>query len=435
VKRAGWSAGWIGAALTFVASVASVAIGERPARADYSMDQAVAIALQRNRDVIAARLEIEAAQVDRIAAGLYWNPQLNYGMGNIVLPSGNDQGQGLSPGPFSQLVQTIGVSEVVDVWAKRNARIKVADLGIDQRRLVVEDALREIVYAVRGAFTDVLREQAEHELSAEMKKRYDETVRLSRARANAGEISEAELRKIELEGMKYDNALVDSQLELDLARERLSALLGLASAAQLDGPAVTQEAPRVPPVLGPLATKALQSRPDLLAARKGVVLADAQISAAQHEAYPDIAVGVSYTHSGFTVSGDNPNALGLTLSLPLPAFDRNQAGLARSRLERKRSDNDVVRLELLVGHEVAEAVRRVDRSGILLDTFEGGMLSRAENALKVAESSYKAGAVSLLELLEAQRTYIETRAQYLKAKDDYRKAQVDVTHAVGAREP
>jgi outer membrane protein TolC len=61
------------------------------------------------------------------------------------------------------------------------------------------------------------------------------------------------------------------------------------------------------------------------------------------------------------------------------------------------------------------------------------MLSRADNALRVAESSYKAGAVSLLELLEAQRTYIETRAEYLKVLDDYRKAQIDVTHAVGER--
>jgi cobalt-zinc-cadmium efflux system outer membrane protein len=61
----------------------------------------------------------------------------------------------------------------------------------------------------------------------------------------------------------------------------------------------------------------------------------------------------------------------------------------------------------------------------------GGMLSRAETALRVAEKSYKAGAISLLELLEAQRTYLDTRAQYLRALHDFRQAAVDVTHAVG----
>jgi cobalt-zinc-cadmium efflux system outer membrane protein len=76
-------------------------------------------------------------------------------------------------------------------------------------------------------------------------------------------------------------------------------------------------------------------------------------------------------------------------------------------------------------------VRRSERSRALLDAIEGGMLERAELALRAAEKSYKAGAVSLLELLEAQRTYIDTRAQYLKAAYDFRQAEIDLVHAVG----
>jgi outer membrane protein TolC len=61
------------------------------------------------------------------------------------------------------------------------------------------------------------------------------------------------------------------------------------------------------------------------------------------------------------------------------------------------------------------------------------MLERADRALKVAESSYKAGSVSLIELLESQRTFIETRAQYLRAQHDYRQAVIDVAHSTGKR--
>ena len=64
----------------------------------------------------------------------------------------------------------------------------------------------------------------------------------------------------------------------------------------------------------------------------------------------------------------------------------------------------------------------------------GGLLTRAESSLKTAESSFKLGHFSLLELLEAQRTFIETRAQYLRVRDDHHKAKIDVIHAVG-REP
>ena len=60
------------------------------------------------------------------------------------------------------------------------------------------------------------------------------------------------------------------------------------------------------------------------------------------------------------------------------------------------------------------------------------MLDRADNSLKVAERSYKAGAISLLELLEAQRTFLETRAQYLRAQYDHRQARIDLRRAVGS---
>jgi cobalt-zinc-cadmium efflux system outer membrane protein len=419
--------------------VALFAVPSRAQENALTMERAVAVALQRNRDVIAARLEIEVAEVDRVAAGIYWNPQFSYTMGNVVLGNGNpqsDPGQPpkADPGPFSQLVHSFGVSEVIDVWAKRSARIRAADLGIELHRLRVEDALREIVYAVRAAFTDVIREQQERELSFFMKQRYDDTVKLALAKAAVGEISEIEGQKIELEGMKFKNALIDAETELDLARQRLAALMGLATAQELGGPAVVPPAPRGPLVLEPLVQRALQERPDLRAARKGQAFADAMIASAEREAFPDISLGAMYTHSGFTVSGDNPNSLALTLALPLPIFDRNQAGIARNRVESKRSANDTVRLELLVRHDVAGAVRRVDRARQLLDVYEGGLLSRAENQLNVAEKSLKLGHVSLLELLEAQRTFIETRAQYLRVQDDHRKAMVEVSHAVG-REP
>jgi cobalt-zinc-cadmium efflux system outer membrane protein len=148
------------------------------------------------------------------------------------------------------------------------------------------------------------------------------------------------------------------------------------------------------------------------------------------------------------VSGDNPNTLAFSLSLPLPLFDRNQANIGRARLDLRRAENEGERLRIAVMRDVTEAVRKAERSATLLAVFEkpaggavpgtptgthdtGGMIERAETALKVAEKSYRAGAISLIELLEAQRTYLDTRAQYLRALHDFRQAAVDVTHAVG----
>ncbi len=443
----------------FVAATLLGALGAPPARADeppadqppapadlpppaddaslpeLGMDRAVAIALQRNRDVIAAKLEIRAAELDKVAASLYPNPILSLGVGNLVMGAGNPQNQAPArPGVFGQPVYSVGVSEVIDVWAKRSARMHAADEGIRYRRLVVEDALREIVYSVRSAFADVVREQSERDLARTIRDRYAETVRLSRSRFKAGEISDAEFRKIELEGLKYDNDVVDAEQEYDVARQRLAALLGLGTdlpfRASFPVPRDTSTS------VAKWTEDALAHRPDILAARAARRFADASISSERREAYPDISLGVSYTHSEFLASGDNPNTFGVSLAMPLPVFDRNQAGIGRAELEAQRAQNDEARLKLAVRRDVASAARRLQRARSLLGIYEaGGMIDRADKALSVAENSYKAGAISLLELLEARRTYVETRGGYLRAQHDLRQSYVDLIHAVGRNPP
>jgi cobalt-zinc-cadmium efflux system outer membrane protein len=421
-----------------------------------TMPEAVAIALQRNRDVIAAKLEIEGAELDVVAARIYPNPQFSYALGNLVLGVANPQNAGLPPPPppvtsgfLGQPVQSFGVSELIDVWAKRSARVRAADLGVDRRRFLTEDALRDIVYGVRSAYDDLVREQSEDQLAHEVSDRYAQTIRLSQSRFRAGDISEADLRKIELEGLKYANDVIDADMELDVARGKLAALLSLPSGRDLPGgKAAEPEGERPTFDIQHLVANALEHRPDLRAAGAARTQAEAAIDAAKREVYPDLTLGAAYTHSDFTVSGDNPNTLAFSLSLPLPLFDRNQANIGRARLDLRRAENDGERLRIAVMRDVTEAVRKADRSATLLAVFEkpaggavpgtptgthdtGGMIERAETALKVAEKSYRAGAISLIELLEAQRTYLDTRAQYLRALHDFRQAAVDVTHAVG----
>jgi outer membrane protein, heavy metal efflux system len=422
-----------------LAALAAIAF-TRPARAaegPLTMEQAVAIALERNRDVIAARLDIRAAELDKVAAGIYPNPILSYNIGNLPVGAGNPynvaNGAPASPPFFSQTVQTVSIAEIIDIWSKRGARLRAADRGLEHRRLEVGDAIREITAAVRSAFADVERELGEKQLAYDMRDRYAETVRLSKARFSAGEISESEFRKIELEGLKYQTDVIGAETEYDLARQKLAALLGLGPNEELPDSFADDSGPDVILPTNALVARALATRPDLRATERARALAEATLGSARRDALPDIALSANYTHSEFTVSGDNPNTFGFGVSLPLPIFDRNQANVGRAELDIRRAANDTARLEIEVRREVADAARRLERSRTLLAVFEGGgMLDRAENSLKVAERSYKAGAISLLELLEAQRTFLETRAQYLRAQYDHRQARIDLRRAVGS---
>ena len=199
-------------AAVLMAAISAAAV--RAQAAELSSDQAVAVALQRNRDVIAARLEIEAGELDVVAARLYPNPTFEYAIGNLLLGKANTvTNNPATTSFFDQPVQTFGVTEIVDVWMKRSARIRAAERGVEQRRLLTEDALREIVYAVRSGFADTVREQEERQLAHDFADRYAQTIKISQARFKAGDISEADLRKIELEGLRYQNAVIDAETQ------------------------------------------------------------------------------------------------------------------------------------------------------------------------------------------------------------------------------
>jgi cobalt-zinc-cadmium efflux system outer membrane protein len=410
-----------------------------------NMEETVAVALRRNRDIIAARLDLQEAEFDKVAAEMYPNPIFGYQIGNLVLGRGNlynTQTQSnpayapapRHPGVFSQTVHNLGISEIIDIWAKRGLRIRSAEQGLRYKRLLLQDALREITYAVRSAFADIVRKRSELEFSREVLGRYSETVRLSQARFRAGEISEAEFRKIELEGLKYQNAVIDDELDRDLARQSLAALLGFGSADELPDTLLPEDVGTLQRSVADLTHEAIENRPDMRAIAEGRRYATASLASARREAYPDLTLGVTYVHSEYQVAGDNPNTLAFGASMPIPFFDRNQANIGRAEVGVRRSDNDTVRLTLQIRHEVAEAVRRFKRAETLLALFkEGGMLERAETSLRVAEKSYKAGAVSLLEFLESQRTYLETHDEYLRAQYDHQQSAIDLIHALGKR--
>ena len=401
-----------------------------------SMREAEAVAVLRSRSLIAARLQIDDREVEKIVAEIFPNPEISYGVANVIVGRPNDQGlENFHPRMFEQAIQSIAVTQVVDLWWKRSLRSKLAVASLSEARLLVEDAIRHLRHAVQSAYAEVLREQSETALSKKTREHYQESVSLSQKRYAVGDISAGELRKVELEGLKYATAVVDAEMELALARDHLASLMSYNDAAALPATLFDPPALKALPDRQGLVAQAMTNRPDVLATHAGLRRAELLVAVAERDAYPDLTLGLSYTHSRFQISGDNPNTIGAQISIPLPLFDRNQGAVAQARVDVRRASNELELVRLAVHHEVTEALNRLQRAKTLLDIFETEMLQRAELALEVADKSYAAGASSLLETLEAQRTYIETQAHYLQTRYDWQQARIDVARACGSAVP
>jgi cobalt-zinc-cadmium efflux system outer membrane protein len=388
-------------------------------------------ALGRGSPALAdARAAEAAARGELTQAGLVPNPTLSLGAANLPVHA-NTTPSGDGNGVANNLVTSVGIDQPIELGGKRGRRVAQARSALAAATASRADALRTATFELRRAFWDAVRARERRALAEQVLSRYAETTRITRARFESQDISAIDLEKVELEGAKHENDLADAVAAQRSSVAQLLALVGPAAppTVQVQGD-LAVKAPALDPER--LTARARDARPDLAAARHATEAARAAVRVAEAQAVPDLTVGASYTRSRAIAAGDNPDALAFTLALPLPLFHRNQGDIARARAEAERTQHAAAALEAQVRQEVLAAHARYAAAGEKVTRYEGGTLQRAERALSIAEKTWRAGDRSLLELLEAERTYIELRADYLDTLFELREARLQLERAVAA---
>jgi len=406
----------------------AVALVVRPARAaeetaQVTLDEAVALLRRQSPELLAGALKVRAAQGDVTTARLYPNPTLSFGAGNF--PIGRTNPPGIGAG--DTVNEQVGIGQELVLWGKRGERIAAAHGRMAAAGAERADLDRRLVFEVRARFVRTLVAGERLRLARENLTHYRETVRVSRERADAGEISAAEFDKIALEQRGFEHEVADAEVERRQAVAELLPLLGLDVADLV--PVGELRLPAARTDTDTLVSEALRRRPDLTAAEREAEAAEAALRLARAERWPNVTVGVQYTHDEFQVAGNLANSLGANFSLPLPLVNRNQGEIQRAEAEALIARHEVQKLRLGIPQEVRTAVTSYTVAGERVRRFEQAFLRQSEDARRAAEVSYREGAISLLEFVEAERTFIQTQRDHLDALLDGYTAAFDVTRA------
>lgn len=390
-------------------------------------------AFERSSPALAeARADEDAARADVRQAGLMPNPTLSVGASNIPLQTNPTWGNG--SGIANNVVGSVELDQPIELGGKRSRRLAVARGALAGASLSRADAVRTARAELRLAFWGAVRARERRLLAEAVRARSAETLRIMRARFASEDISALDLDKIELEAAQQENEVADAVAAERAAVADLLRLVGPGAPPDVD---VSGALPSPAPPLdeGRLAARARDARPDLAAARRRVETGRASVALAEAQAVPDVTVGVGYTRSRALLSGDNPQSLGVTLSVPLPLFSRNQGEIQKARVELRRAEDAARALDAAVAREVAAADARYAAAAEKVARYDGGALARAERALAVAEKTYRSGDRSLLEFLEAERTFIAVRSDYLDTMYELRAARLELELAIGAALP
>jgi len=371
---------------------------------------------RQNLQLVAERFQVEAARADQITARLFPNPQLSLN-GTYLEPQTPKLGDAQFSARVDWLIETAG---------KRTTRTEGAEAAARVEEEHLFDVVRQLTMDVKEAFYSILLAREHLHLSQENLRRFDEILRINQIRFQGGGISEADLIKTRLQKLNYQNDVITATLELRTAENRLKSLLGLPPSQVIDVQGDLGRRPPLPP-LPELREQALAARPDLKSQQEAVRQLESQLRLAKAQRVPDVTVGVEYDTTG----PDYHPALGGGLSVPLPIFNRNQGEVLKAQklLDAAHAQRDLLTQQ--IGLETEQAYHETTENLTLVSAFESGLLNDAQETLTIAERAYQKGGTTLLDLLEAERTFNTTRLNYAQALFNVQKGFLDLEGAVG----
>jgi cobalt-zinc-cadmium efflux system outer membrane protein len=389
-------------------------------------DQVKARFESANPTLKADTVNVDEMRAQEITAFLRPNPQFTLSSDGTQIAPHNGVWQ---PTKGTQ-VQT-NFSYLHEREHKRELRLESAKEGTQIAASLHSDLYRNMLFNLRVAFIGVLQAKAVLDLTKQQLEYYDHIIDISRERFKAGGMAQIDLDRVELQRVQYESDWQTAEVSLQTAKLLLLQLLNdKTSADQFDVNGPFDFASDLKPLVD-FRQLAIDNRPDLRAAVESIQQAKTNYKLAVANGSTDPTLSAWYTNNP---SFNNPNALqtlGLSVSIPLRVFDRNQGEKKRTELDIGRSQQleDAARAQVF--NDVDSAYAQVRSNLILLKPYKDKYLEQATRVRETVTFSWQRGAASLMDFLNAQSDYRQVQLGYVQLIGSYLTAASELNLAVG----
>jgi cobalt-zinc-cadmium efflux system outer membrane protein len=379
-----------------------------------------------NPGLKADALGVEEDRAQEITAHLRPNPQFAASADGIQLTPNHNIWQ-----PLNGVQTQANLSYLHERRNKRELRTEAAK----DTTLVAEDShedlKRTLEFNLRQQFIQTLQAKATVKLAQDDLDYYDKIIGISRSRFNAGDIARVDLDRIELQRVQYESELQTALVNLRTAKIQLLQMLNDRTPVDqfdADGPFDFSSELKD---LEQFRQMALDTRPDLRAAIEQIEQSKAAHKLAEANGSTDPTFAGWWTYDG---SYNNPyaeNALGLSVSIPLRFFDRNQGEKKRTQIDIDKSLQSSESTRAQVFSDVDSAYAQLGSNIVRLKPYKEQYLQQSTRVRDTVTFAYQHGGASLTDFLNAQSDYRNVQLAYLQLIGTYLTAASQLNLAVG----
>lgn len=360
------------------------------------------------------------------AQGLLWNnPQIAAERMRRTVP---DPGLG----ERTQREWSVGLTQTLEIAGQQGYRRTAAEQELAALRETVEEARRQLRAEVEQKFVRVVALQLRAEMETGLVDLIKENSAVTRKRFDAGEDTKLDANLAEVELGRARNQLETVGEQLIQARAELATLLQLPAERLPAVKGALLVKPGLPYTLDQLLTAAA-SRAQLRALDHREQAARNRLGLERAAVYPDITVGLNSAREG--PGNAREKLVGLSVSIPLPLFRRNAAGigkasaeLTQAEIEKQAAGRDTRARVLTLWQKLDSLRQRTQR-------LDQSVLQRIEENQRLSTTAYRAGEISLIQMLLATRQVLDTRREVLEAMTDFALTRSELEQAAGWSEP
>jgi len=379
-----------------------------------------------NPTLLAGKLNVEESKAQEITAFLRPNPTLTLSADGTQIAPHKGVWQ-----PFTGTYESPSVSYLHERQRKRELRLESARKETSIASSQQADLQRTLLFSLRGAFVQTLQAKAVLDVAKANLEYYDHVLSVSNEQYKAGDIAQIDLDRLTLQRVQFEADLQGAEVNLRTAKIQLLELLNDRTPVdQFDvtGPFDFNEQIQA---LEDYRKAATDTRPDLRAALQSVEKAKTDHSLAVANGSTDPTFGTWYTHNS---SNNNPfgtDTLGVSVSVPLRLFDRNQGEKLRTKIDVERNERLRTALEAQVFGDVDSAYAQLNSTLALLRPYRQKYLQQAVRVRDTVYFSYQHGGASLLDFLNAESEYRSVQLSYVNLVGSYLTAASQLNLAVG----
>lgn len=386
-----------------------------------TLDSAIQAALERDPGLRAAAGRSEAASGRALQAKAWPNPELELRAEDWPVRGGRG---------FSDSKKMVGIAQTLPFPGKRSldARIGKAGLGLAEAEL--GQRRMELIREVKQGFARALAAGRSLEVSTELAIVAESSASTARSRVEAGAAAYQEQLRAEIQLEQARAELADRRLALDLARQGLATLIGLADlrSTPLQGD-LAERADEA--LLAASSAQGSSSHPRLGAAEARLREAELGTRRAGMESYPDLRVSVA---GGRTGDGGQ-SLMEMGLSLPLPLTDRGTGLRKEARANQRVAEAELDSARRHLAGEIALAARIYREAATQAEACRARLLPKAAEALRLVKSGFEQGKFGINDLLDTQRSHAEARLAYQQRLLELNLAQAELEALVAPRTP